>query len=123
MYKVKQAKLTLEDGTVFMGKSFGSEKSVAGEVVFCGKDFTDGHSTISFGEIAQIDVRGWGGCRLRVPGRHAAGGGFLSIDPEHAAVPGDCGYLLHSWKLRFPHPEADTMISIVSPPPAALLPL
>ncbi|KJF44629.1 glutamine-hydrolyzing carbamoyl-phosphate synthase small subunit [Draconibacterium sediminis] len=34
MYKVKQAKLTLEDGTVFMGKSFGSEKSVAGEVVF-----------------------------------------------------------------------------------------
>jgi carbamoyl-phosphate synthase small subunit len=34
MYKVKQAKLTLEDGTVFTGKSFGSEKSVAGEVVF-----------------------------------------------------------------------------------------
>ncbi|MFV0590144.1 MAG: glutamine-hydrolyzing carbamoyl-phosphate synthase small subunit [Draconibacterium sp.] len=34
MFKVKQAKLTLEDGTVFVGKSFGSEKSVAGEVVF-----------------------------------------------------------------------------------------
>lgn len=34
MYKVKQARLTLEDGTVFVGKSFGSEKSVAGEVVF-----------------------------------------------------------------------------------------
>ncbi|QIA09647.1 glutamine-hydrolyzing carbamoyl-phosphate synthase small subunit [Draconibacterium halophilum] len=34
MYKVKQAKLTLEDGTVFIGKSFGSEKAVAGEVVF-----------------------------------------------------------------------------------------
>ena len=34
MVKVKQAKLTLEDGTVFIGKSFGSEKSVAGEVVF-----------------------------------------------------------------------------------------
>ena len=34
MYKVKQAKLTLEDGTVFMGKSFGSERSIAGEVVF-----------------------------------------------------------------------------------------
>ncbi len=34
MLKVKQAKLTLEDGTVFTGKSFGSEKSVAGEVVF-----------------------------------------------------------------------------------------
>ncbi len=34
MFKVRQAKLTLEDGTVFVGKSFGSEKSVAGEVVF-----------------------------------------------------------------------------------------
>ena len=34
MFKVKQAKLTLEDGTVFIGKSFGSEKAVAGEVVF-----------------------------------------------------------------------------------------
>jgi carbamoyl-phosphate synthase small subunit len=34
MLEVKQAKLILEDGTVFMGKSFGSEKSVAGEVVF-----------------------------------------------------------------------------------------
>lgn len=34
MLKVKQAKLTLEDGTVFVGKSFGNEKPVAGEVVF-----------------------------------------------------------------------------------------
>jgi carbamoyl-phosphate synthase small subunit len=34
MLKVKQAKLTLEDGTVFIGKSFGSETAVAGEVVF-----------------------------------------------------------------------------------------
>jgi len=34
MLQTKQAKLTLEDGTVFKGKSFGSELSVAGEVVF-----------------------------------------------------------------------------------------
>ncbi|MDB4582457.1 glutamine-hydrolyzing carbamoyl-phosphate synthase small subunit [Draconibacterium sp.] len=34
MLKVKQAKLILEDGTVFTGKSFGSESAVAGEVVF-----------------------------------------------------------------------------------------
>jgi len=34
MLQLKQAKLTLEDSTVFMGKSFGSEKAVAGEVVF-----------------------------------------------------------------------------------------
>ena len=34
MVEVKKAKLILEDGTEFIGKSFGSEKSVAGEVVF-----------------------------------------------------------------------------------------
>ncbi len=34
MINVKQAKLILEDGSVFTGKSFGSEKPVAGEVVF-----------------------------------------------------------------------------------------
>ncbi len=34
MLEVKQAKLILEDGTVFTGKSFGSESAVAGEVVF-----------------------------------------------------------------------------------------
>lgn len=34
MLNFKQAKLTLEDGTIFTGKSFGSEKSAAGEVVF-----------------------------------------------------------------------------------------
>ncbi|MBT3382112.1 MAG: glutamine-hydrolyzing carbamoyl-phosphate synthase small subunit [Prolixibacteraceae bacterium] len=34
MLEVKKAKLTLEDGTVFTGKSFGSETAVAGEVVF-----------------------------------------------------------------------------------------
>jgi carbamoyl-phosphate synthase small subunit len=31
---LKKAKLILEDGTEFIGKSFGSEKSIAGEVVF-----------------------------------------------------------------------------------------
>ena len=34
MEEIKQAKLTLEDGTAFRGKSFGSETSAAGEVVF-----------------------------------------------------------------------------------------
>ncbi len=34
MLKTKKATLTLEDGTKFEGKSFGSEASVAGEVVF-----------------------------------------------------------------------------------------
>ena len=31
---LKKVKLILEDGTEFIGKSFGSEKSIAGEVVF-----------------------------------------------------------------------------------------
>jgi carbamoyl-phosphate synthase small subunit len=34
MQKLQNAKLILEDGTVFEGKSFGYEKSIAGEVVF-----------------------------------------------------------------------------------------
>lgn len=34
MRETKKAILTLEDGTIFEGKSFGSEKSSAGEVVF-----------------------------------------------------------------------------------------
>ena len=34
MQNVQKAKLILEDGTVFEGKSFGYDKSVAGEVVF-----------------------------------------------------------------------------------------
>ena len=32
--KNKNAKLILKDGTFFEGKSFGAEKSIAGEVVF-----------------------------------------------------------------------------------------
>ena len=31
----RQAALVLEDGTVFVGRSFGAEVDVDGEVVFC----------------------------------------------------------------------------------------
>src|SRR6056297_2436932 len=34
MNKEKNVKLILEDGTTFKGKSFGSEQSISGEVVF-----------------------------------------------------------------------------------------
>ncbi|QZE13610.1 glutamine-hydrolyzing carbamoyl-phosphate synthase small subunit [Halosquirtibacter laminarini] len=34
MHKFRNVKLVLEDGTIFEGKSFGKEKSIAGEVVF-----------------------------------------------------------------------------------------
>ncbi len=34
MVRCRQARLVLEDGTAFIGKSFGSDRSVAGEIVF-----------------------------------------------------------------------------------------
>ena len=45
-----------------------------------------------------------------------------AIDDEHAALPGEIGYLLHSWKLRFPHPTSGEDVEVVCPPPAALDP-
>jgi 23S rRNA pseudouridine1911/1915/1917 synthase len=41
---------------------------------------------------------------------------------ESAARPGDCGYLLHSWKLCFPHPDGSGEREILAPPPSALDP-
>ncbi len=41
---------------------------------------------------------------------------------EKAARPGDGGYLLHSWKIRFPHPDGTGEIEVVAPPPSALNP-
>jgi len=44
------------------------------------------------------------------------------VDDEWTTTPGATGYLLHSWKIRFPHPARSEEIEIVSPPPAALEP-
>jgi 23S rRNA pseudouridine1911/1915/1917 synthase len=41
---------------------------------------------------------------------------------ESAARPGDCGYLLHSWKIRFPNPAGGEDRDVVCPPPAILDP-
>ena len=41
-----------------------------------------------------------------------------AIDDEWAALPGETGYLLHSWKLRFPHPARDEDVEVVCPPPS-----
>ncbi len=38
-------------------------------------------------------------------------------DDEWAALPGETGYLLHSWKIRFPHPARDEDVEVVCPPP------
>jgi 23S rRNA pseudouridine1911/1915/1917 synthase len=45
-----------------------------------------------------------------------------AIDDEWAALPGETGYLLHSWKIRFPHPAKNEDIEVVCPPPAVLDP-
>jgi 23S rRNA pseudouridine1911/1915/1917 synthase len=44
------------------------------------------------------------------------------IDDEWAAAPGDSGYFLHSWKIRFPHPTSGEDTEVVCPPPLVLDP-
>lgn len=39
------------------------------------------------------------------------------IDDEDAATPGETGYFLHSWKIRFPHPIRGEDVEVVCPPP------
>jgi 23S rRNA pseudouridine1911/1915/1917 synthase len=36
---------------------------------------------------------------------------------EPAALPGSTGYLLHSWKVRFPHPAGGGEVEVVCPAP------
>jgi len=56
---------------------------------------------------------------LYLPGGVPRADGF---DKESAARPGECGYLLHSWKIRFPHPQRGEDVEVVSPPPPSLDP-
>jgi 23S rRNA pseudouridine1911/1915/1917 synthase len=44
------------------------------------------------------------------------------VEDEWTTTPGATGYLLHSWKIRFPHPARGEDVEVVSPPPAALDP-
>jgi 23S rRNA pseudouridine1911/1915/1917 synthase len=44
------------------------------------------------------------------------------LDDERAATPGDCGYFLHSWKIRFPYPDRGQDVEVVCPPPRVLDP-
>lgn len=46
-----------------------------------------------------------------------------SRDDENAALPGDSGYFLHSWKIRFPLPDRGEDIEVVCPPPPILDPV
>ena len=41
-------------------------------------------------------------------------------DDQRASLPGDTGYFLHSWKIRFPHPARGEDVEVVCPPPPVL---
>lgn len=43
-----------------------------------------------------------------------------TADDERPALPGDCGYILHSWKLGFHHPRDNQWIEVTCPLPAPL---
>jgi len=43
-------------------------------------------------------------------------------DDDDAALPGDLGYFLHSWKIRFPHSDKGEDMEVVCPPPPILDP-
>ena len=47
---------------------------------------------------------------------------FSLGDDGRPALPGDLGYHLHSWKIRFPHPTRGEDVEVVSPPPPPLNP-
>jgi 23S rRNA pseudouridine1911/1915/1917 synthase len=44
------------------------------------------------------------------------------LDDEWTTTPGATGYLLHSWKIRFPHPTRGEDLEVACPPPAGLRP-
>jgi 23S rRNA pseudouridine1911/1915/1917 synthase len=54
----------------------------------------------------------------RIGGIPRAGG----VDEGLTTTPGATGYLLHSWKIRFPHPAKPEDVEVVCPPPAPLAP-
>jgi len=43
-------------------------------------------------------------------------------DDGRTALPGDGGYFLHSWKIRFPHPKMGEEVEVECPPPPILDP-
>ena len=44
------------------------------------------------------------------------------VGDELTTTPGATGYLLHSWKIRFPHPARREDVEVICPPPASLAP-
>lgn len=48
-------------------------------------------------------------------------GGVARFVKGAIAVPGDCGYWLHAYRLGFTHPRTGALIDWISPPPAPLV--
>jgi len=81
--------------------------------------------TIPTGRPHQIRIHlAYAGCPLVGDPLYRKGGVPRAdgVEDEWTTTPGATGYLLHSWKIRFPYPTRGAEVEVVSPPPAALEP-
>ncbi len=87
------------------------------------RDRTAGHT------LLQVEIPTGRPHQIRI---HCAAAGYpLAGDPLYlpgggpagtTAVPGDCGYHLHSWKIRFPEPKTGESRLVIAAPPEILTP-
>jgi 23S rRNA pseudouridine1911/1915/1917 synthase len=90
---------------------------------FPDKDATLVEVTIPTGRPHQIRIHlAYAGYPLAGDPLYLAGGipRADGLDDEWSTTPGATGYLLHAWKVGFPHPSRGRTIEVVCPPPPAL---
>jgi len=66
------------------------------------------------------EVGGEDGSEGGSEGGGGARGGSGSGAATRPPLPRDTGYLLHAWRLAFPHPLSGALVTVHAPPPAAL---